>query len=509
MRAPFDGIVVLKDADVGEVVSPNVQGGANARGSVVTMVDFATLEVQAELQETSCGTSRTKARPSQIYLDAWPDKAYAGRVGASGPPRTASKATVEVRVVFEDPDDSCARRWARGSCSWTPGARGSADDGRELEQAVLLVRRGRSCASTTPTGCSWSSATRCDCARSSLGGDRSGRVVVKRGPPSGETTSSRRPPGVSARRRSRAHPELNRFQHSTDRTRMPNSLIRLESVTKTYTRGGETLTVLDRLDLEMQAGGYFALMGPSGSGKTTLLNLLGGLDQADSGVIEVAGEDLTQLSGGELAHWRGANVGFVFQGFNLIPVLSAFENVALPLTLTPLSRAERRKHAEFALELVGLADRMHHRPRQLSGGQEQRVAIARAIATDPKVLLADEPTGDLDRASATQILELLTRLNREFKKTILMVTHDPHAAEYAQSIVHLDKGQLGRIETNPAQKNFFAQFAVDPDLLRDVPGDEGAARGPEGRVHGQPHQLHHRRWPGQRFGAGRSATPFR
>jgi putative ABC transport system ATP-binding protein len=227
---------------------------------------------------------------------------------------------------------------------------------------------------------------------------------------------------------------------------MPEKMIQVDRVSKSYERGNATLVVLDSLSLDMEAGRFYALMGPSGSGKTTLLNLIGGLDQPDSGGLFVAGENLAELSGAELAHWRSANVGFVFQGFNLIPVLSAIENVMLPLTLTPLSGKERRKHAEVALELVGLKDRMHHRPKQLSGGQEQRVAIARAIATDPKVILADEPTGDLDRASAQQVLELLSRLNAEYKKTILMVTHDPHAAEYAQSIVHLDKGQLGRIE---------------------------------------------------------------
>jgi putative ABC transport system ATP-binding protein len=227
---------------------------------------------------------------------------------------------------------------------------------------------------------------------------------------------------------------------------MSELMIQVDRVSKSYTRGNASLTVLDQLSLDMETGRFYALMGPSGSGKTTLLNLIGGLDQPDSGGLYVAGENLADLSGAELAHWRAANVGFVFQGFNLIPVLSAIENVMLPLTLTPLSRSERRKHAEVALELVGLKDRMHHRPKQLSGGQEQRVAIARAIATDPKVILADEPTGDLDRASAQQVLELLRRLNTEYRKTILMVTHDPHAAEYAQSIVHLDKGQLGRIE---------------------------------------------------------------
>jgi putative ABC transport system ATP-binding protein len=230
---------------------------------------------------------------------------------------------------------------------------------------------------------------------------------------------------------------------------MGEAMIRVRGLTKSYQRGGETLRVLDRLDLEMEEGRFYALMGPSGSGKTTLLNLIGGLDHPDGGDLFVAGANLSDLSGAELAHWRAANVGFVFQGFNLIPVLSARENVELPLKLTPLSRAERRKHAEYALELVGLKDRMDHRPKQLSGGQEQRVAIARAVATDPKVILADEPTGDLDRKSADQVLGLLERLNREFQKTILMVTHDPHAAEHAQSIVHLDKGQLGRIEENP------------------------------------------------------------
>jgi putative ABC transport system ATP-binding protein len=228
---------------------------------------------------------------------------------------------------------------------------------------------------------------------------------------------------------------------------MAETMIRVKGVTKSYRRGGETLVVLDHLDLEMETGRFYALMGPSGSGKTTLLNLVGGLDHADEGDLWVAGENLGDLDGSSLSQWRAENVGFVFQGFNLIPVLSARENVELPLSLTPLSRSDRRKHAEHALELVGLADRMGHRPGQLSGGQEQRVAIARAIASDPKVILADEPTGDLDRASADQVLELLARLNGELKKTILMVTHDPRAAEHAQRIVHLDKGRLERIES--------------------------------------------------------------
>ncbi len=227
---------------------------------------------------------------------------------------------------------------------------------------------------------------------------------------------------------------------------MSGKIVVVRKVTKSYSRGGETLRVLDGLDLEMDAGGYFALMGPSGSGKTTLLNLIGGLDHADQGDVIVADEEISDMGGAELSHWRSRTVGFVFQGFNLIPVLTALENVELPLKLTKLSRKERREHAKYALELVGLAERMNHRPSQLSGGQEQRVAIARAVVTDPKLILADEPTGDLDRTSAAQVLDLLGKLNTELKKTILMVTHDPHAAERARTIVHLDKGQLGKIE---------------------------------------------------------------
>ncbi|MCB9868207.1 MAG: ABC transporter ATP-binding protein [Planctomycetes bacterium] len=229
-------------------------------------------------------------------------------------------------------------------------------------------------------------------------------------------------------------------------------LIDLRGVTRAYQRGGETVSVLDGLDLQMDAGSFYALMGPSGSGKTTLLNLIGGLDRPDSGEVLVDGTDLAHLGGSALSRWRADHVGFVFQGFNLLPVLSALDNVLLPLQLTPLSRRARHEQAERALALVGLGDRMHHKPRELSGGQEQRVAIARAIATDPTLILADEPTGDLDRSSADAVLELLARLNEELGKTILMVTHDPLAASFAHRLVHLDKGRLGRIEDNPERR---------------------------------------------------------
>jgi len=200
--------------------------------------------------------------------------------------------------------------------------------------------------------------------------------------------------------------------------------------------------VLNNITLDVPAGEFVGLMGPSGSGKTTLLNLIAGIDRPDSGSVSVAGTDVAQLSESQLAKWRATHIGFVFQFYNLIPVLTAYENVELPLLLAPLSKQQRKEHVDTALALVGLSDRTKHYPRQLSGGQEQRVAIARAIATDPTILVADEPTGDLDRKSAEEILTLLERLNKEFKKTIVMVTHDPHAAERAHTVRHLDKGEL-------------------------------------------------------------------
>ena len=223
---------------------------------------------------------------------------------------------------------------------------------------------------------------------------------------------------------------------------MPNPIVQIRGLSKAYRRDSMQIPVLRDITLEVPEGEFLGLMGPSGSGKTTLLNLIAGIDRPDAGTVTVAGTDVTKLSESELARWRATHIGFVFQFYNLIPVLTAFENVELPLLLTSLSKSDRKKHVETALALVGLADRVHHYPRQLSGGQEQRVAIARAIATDPTILVADEPTGDLDRKSAEEVLTLLERLNKEFKKTIVMVTHDPHAAERAHLVRHLDKGEL-------------------------------------------------------------------
>jgi len=222
----------------------------------------------------------------------------------------------------------------------------------------------------------------------------------------------------------------------------PEPLVAIRDLTKYYIRGDQVIPVLVGINLDIYAGDYVALMGPSGSGKSTLLNLVAGIDKPTSGEIHVAGVDIAQLSEADLAAWRSANVGFVFQFYNLMPVLSAFDNVELPLLLTTLSRKDRRERVETALALVGLTDRMEHYPNELSGGQQQRVAIARALIGDPTIIVADEPTGDLDRTTAEEILGLLERLNREVGKTIVMVTHDPKAAEKAHRVIHLEKGVL-------------------------------------------------------------------
>jgi putative ABC transport system ATP-binding protein len=223
---------------------------------------------------------------------------------------------------------------------------------------------------------------------------------------------------------------------------MAEPIVQIRNVTKIYKRDSMEIPVLQNITLDIPESEFLALMGPSGSGKTTLLNLIAGIDRPNSGSLIIAGTDISTLGESALAKWRSHNVGFVFQFYNLLPVLTAFENVELPLLLTNLSKKEKREHVEAALNVVGLGDRMKHYPKQLSGGQEQRVAIARAIVTDPTIIVADEPTGDLDKKSADEILILMERLNSEFKKTIVMVTHDPHAAEKAHKVRHLEKGDL-------------------------------------------------------------------
>ncbi|MBZ5542058.1 MAG: ABC transporter ATP-binding protein [Acidobacteriia bacterium] len=227
---------------------------------------------------------------------------------------------------------------------------------------------------------------------------------------------------------------------------MAKSVVEIKNLSKIFQRDSFSVAALESIDLDVKEGEFLCLMGPSGSGKTTLLNIIAGIDRPTGGELHVLGEDIATLSEDALATWRNVHVGFVFQTFNLIPVLTAYENVELPLLLTKLSAAERKEHVLMALKLVGLADRIDHYPRQLSGGQEQRVAIARAIVTDPTLVVADEPTGDLDAYSADEVLDILSRLNRDFKKTILMVTHDPRAAHHATVVRHLEKGQLLPVE---------------------------------------------------------------
>lgn len=231
---------------------------------------------------------------------------------------------------------------------------------------------------------------------------------------------------------------------------MDDQIVRTRKLSKEFVRDEFHVLALDEVDIEIHRGDFVALMGPSGSGKSTLLHLIAAMDKPSAGEIDVIGVNLRQLNDKQIAHWRNEHIGFVFQSFNLLPVLTALENVELPLKLTRLGKKERLEHAETALKLVGLGDRLDHLPKQLSGGQEQRVAIARAIVTDPDLILADEPTGNLDAAAAEDVLTMLTRLNREFGKTIVMVTHDPHAAKFAKTIRHLEKGQLLPLGTLPA-----------------------------------------------------------
>jgi len=230
---------------------------------------------------------------------------------------------------------------------------------------------------------------------------------------------------------------------------MTGTIVEIRHIAKSYRRGGQIIPVLNDLSFDIAEGEFVALMGPSGSGKSTLLNLIAGIDKPDRGELRVAGLDISTLSEADLADWRATHIGFIFQFYNLMPVLTAFENIELPLLLTRLSRRQRRERVELALDMVGLTDRMDHYPSELSGGEQQRVAIARAIISDPLLIVADEPTGDLDRVSAADILDLLERLNRELGKTIVMVTHDQRAAEHARIVRHLDKGELTNGETTP------------------------------------------------------------
>ena len=357
--------------------------------------------------------------------------ALSGYVTKIVPTADRAKATVLVKIKFKDYDDRVLPEMGAKITFLAPGSDQSGAQAKSLltvPAAAVASRNGRQVvfqvkderAAEIPVA---------------LGGRMGNLMEIKEGLNEGDRVIGKVDENI------RAGSKIS-IKSKCTRSPWKQALIEVQNLSKSYRRDSLEIPVLRNISLNVTEGEFIAFMGPSGSGKTTLLNLIAGIDRPSEGRILIAGVDVTELTETELAAWRSRNVGFIFQFYNLIPVLTAVENVELPLILTPLSKKQRRAHAETALEVVGLADRMHHYPRQLSGGQEQRVAIARAIATDPAILVADEPTGDLDKVSAEEVLDLMDRLNRELNKTILMVTHDPRAAERARSVRHLEKGEL-------------------------------------------------------------------
>jgi RND family efflux transporter MFP subunit len=408
VRAPFDGVIVAKSAQSGEIISPISAGGGFTRTGVGTIVDMDSLEIEVDVNEAYIHRV-VPSQPAQAVLDAYPDWTIPAHVIAIIPTADRNKATVKVRVGLDQKDPrilpdmgvrvSFLERGASG------GAVPPAIAGVLVPGSAIAAARGGNIAYVVEDG-------------------HARAMPVTAGQAFGDL---RAVTGIAA-----------------------TPLVQVENLSKTYVRGAQRVEVLHNIDLAIDTGDFMALMGPSGSGKTTLLNLIGGLDAPSGGRITVGGVRIDELPENALARWRSQNVGFVFQFYNLLSTLSARGNVELPLLLTRLSRSERRQRADIALQLVGLADRAVHKPAELSGGQQQRVAIARAIVSDPTLLVCDEPTGDLDRQSAAEVLTLLQQLNRQHGKTIIMVTHDPKAAEFADHIVHLDKGTLVDVVERPA-----------------------------------------------------------
>ena len=435
VRAPFDGVVIKKRAEVGETVSPfGVQGQASREGgAIATIADLGELEVQTEVSENSVA-KLTPAMPAEVKLQAYQDQVFKGRLRQIFPSADRAKSIVEVRVSILNadahvkPEMTASVTFQEPQPNWTGGA--GTGVRRPARRSCLIPKRAVTEQNGRPVV--WVVA----------GGTASRRDVTlgRRSHRSGGSEERHR-----ARRRG-DHESAGRPRRSRHRPAeglvAAMALIELRDVTKSYKRDAIEIPVLDRVSISVPEGDFLGLMGPSGSGKSTLLNLLAGIDRPTRGSIRIGDTEISSLSERALAGWRARHIGFIFQLYNLIPVLTAFENVELPLLLTSLSKKQRREHVMTALGIVGLGDREKHYPRQLSGGQEQRVAIARAIVTDPTLLLADEPTGDLDAKSAGEVLTLLQRLNQEFKKTIVMVTHDPHAAERASHLLHLEKGTL-------------------------------------------------------------------
>ena len=426
VRAPFSGVVVAKAAQPGEMISPISAGGGFTRTGIGTIVDMDSLEIQVDVNEAFINRVKPD-QPVEAMLNAYPDWKIPGEVIAIIPTADRSKATVKVRIAIKLRDPRIVPDMGVRVAFLDPQPAQPAP----LTSGVLVPAE----------------AVRADGAMGVVFVYADGKVE-RRSVTLGQTVGGQRQVQSGLRDGERvvlSPPESLQDGHAVklaEQRCTMSHLVEIRGLTKTYVRGREKIEVLHGINLDIPRGDFVALMGPSGSGKTTLLNLIGGLDTPTAGSIMVDGQRIDQLSSGELSRWRAAHVGFVFQFYNLLPVLSAQRNVELPLLLTNLSAAQRRQHAEIALTLVGLQDRARHKPKELSGGQEQRVAIARAIVSDPTLLVCDEPTGDLDRATADEILTLLQMLNREHEKTVVMVTHDPKAAEYARRQLHLDKGTL-------------------------------------------------------------------
>ena len=436
IRAPVTGTILERTAEKGELVTSQFASGAEGgpRGSVVDLADLNDIQVELDIAQDDFA----KLSPHQegiVTLDAFKDRSYKGEIAEMSPEANRQKATVQVKVQILQPDS-----YLRPEMNATVQFKATANEDKARREAIVRLRSDRRRAR-----------------------QRRHEVCLHRiqrqgAPPrrSRQGRAFRRLPGRLARgRRKRNHDRARRsggraknsyqgaiMSHSVTNSVQPavgSKVVQARGVSKIFKRDAFEVTALDNVSIDIAAGEFLALMGPSGSGKTTLLNMIAAIDRPTSGDLLVMGDNIFKLNDSQSAHWRNTHVGYVFQTFNLIPVLTAFENVELPLLLTKMTPQQRRDHVMTALKLVGLEERVNHLPKQLSGGQEQRVAIARAIVSDPTLILADEPTGDLDSHSATEILEILKKLNQGFHKTIMMVTHDPHAAEYAHVTRHLER----------------------------------------------------------------------
>ena len=453
IRAPFAGTVVRKMAEVGESVAP-IPPGVNistASGAIVALADLATLEMEADVSEANVA-KLIDGQPAEVTVEAFPDRRYKAVLRQVIPTADRTKATVLTKVTLVEKDKDLKPEMSAKVTFLQPPTDPAAATNVPAKPTILVpqsaivtrdggpkvfeIVEGRARMRPITTGPSRNDAV---VVTDGLAGIGAARLAPRRHL-EGRRIGQRQTVGSGRRSGTRCSSSSSRILEFSQGARM--AAVEVQNVRKVYKRDSQDIVVLDGLSLEVPEGEFVALMGPSGSGKTTLLNLIAGIDRPTSGKVVVAGTDVGQLSEGALAKWRSRSIGFIFQFYNLIPVLTALENVELPLLLTKLSKSQRRERAMTALKVVGLADRSKHYPRQLSGGQEQRVAIARAIVGDPSVLVADEPTGDLDAKSAEDILNLMQTLNRDFKKTIVMVTHDPRAASRAHVERHLEKGVL-------------------------------------------------------------------